>query len=336
MPETTPQNPRLLTLDPACAPAPPGWAIALAPVAGAAPGDNGVRIQTSSGPSAHLVTVIARRARAADASELEAMSAAVYQRIRESLAERGGGALAPVRFWNHIPGIGEETGGGLDRYRVFNKGRKAALARWIGESAFERRLPAATGVGHEGDDLVVHCLACAAEGQPLENPRQRPAYRYSARYGPTSPSFARATRLTLGRGGRQTLLVGGTASVCGEDTAHIADLDAQFDETVENLRALLAAAQGAGGAADDRSCADEPACELERFTSVRIYYRRAEDESHVRARSLALFPRAQVIELMRADICRPELLVEIEGQAELTPAPAPGRSPAAAGAAHGG
>ena len=326
MPETPTQSPRLLTLDPACAPAPPGWAIALAPLAGAAPSDNGVRIQTSSGPDAHLVTVIARQARAADAGRLEAMSAAVYQRICESLAERG--AQAPVRFWNHIPGIGDVAGGGgLDRYRVFNKGRKAALARWIGEGAFERRLPAATGVGHEGDDLVVHCLACAAEGQPLENPRQRPAYRYSARYGPASPSFARATYLTLGRRGRQTLLVGGTASVRGEDTVHGDDLGAQFDETVENLRALLRAAEPGGDRASPG--AGGPADELDRFTSLRVYYRRPEDESRVRAGALALFPRAQVIELMRADICRPELLVEIEGQAELAPAPDLGASPAA-------
>lgn len=326
---TTPnQSPRLLTLDPARAPAPPGWAIALAPVSLSAPRENGLVVQMSSGPSAHLVTLTARSARSATARELEAMAAEIYRRIGELLAEAGG--LAPVRFWNHIPGIGEDMGGGLDRYRVFNKGRKAALAEWIGEGAFEQRLPAATGVGHEGDDLVVHCLACAAEGQPLENPRQRPAYRYSPRYGPASPSFARATRLTLGRRHvRPALLVGGTASVRGEDTVHEGDLEAQFAETVENLRALLAAA-GAGASGDG-------AGSLARFTSVRVYYRESAHETEARARTLALFPRAEVIELMRADICRPELLVEIEGIAELSSAPGAGAgdAPAAAGAARG-
>lgn len=318
-------SPRLLTLDPARAPAPPGWAIALAPVALSAPHENGLAVQMSSGPAAQLVTFAARSARSATAGELEAMAAEIYRRIGELLAEAGG--LAPVRFWNHIPGIGEEMGGGLDRYRLFNKGRKAALTEWLGggEDAFEQRLPAATGVGHEGDDLVVHCLACAAEGEPLENPRQRPAYRYSERYGPASPSFARATRLTLGRrSARHALLVGGTASVRGEDTVHEGDLGAQFAETVENLRALLAAA----GVADSAGA-------LARFTSARVYYREAEHEAEARARTLALFPRAEVVELMRADICRPELLVEIEGLAELAPAEALGESPAAAGAASG-
>lgn len=340
---TTPsQTPRLLTLDPACAPAPPGWAISLAPVAGGAPSDNGVRIETSSGPHALLVTITAPAARAADADQLEAISGEIYQRIGRLLAQHE--SFAPVRFWNHIPGIGEDISPGLDRYRAFNKGRKAALSQWIGESAFEQRLPAATGVGHEGDDLVVHCLACAAEGQPLENPRQRPAYRYSARYGPASPSFARATRLTLGRRARQTLLVGGTAAVRGEDTVHVNDLGAQFDETIENLRALLAAAGACDGAAEPvlapAGALRPGAGSLDRFTSVRIYYRRAEDEAQVAGLTLAAFPGARVIELMRADICRPELLVEIEGQAALgaddTPAPASkGAAPAAAGAGRG-
>src|SRR5690606_3689470 len=114
-------SPRLLTLDPARPPAPPGWALAIAPVALAPPRENGLAVQMSSGPAAHLVTATARGARAAGAGELESLAAEVYRRIGELLADAGG--LAPVRFWNHIPGIGEDIGGGLDRYRVFNQGR---------------------------------------------------------------------------------------------------------------------------------------------------------------------------------------------------------------------
>src|SRR5690606_37752412 len=122
-------------------------------------------------------------------------------------------------------------------------------------------------------------------GRPVENPRQRPAYRYSQRYGPASPSFARATELTLGRRGRRALLVGGTAAVRGEDSVHEGDLDGQFEETVANLRALLVAAD------TEQPPAADP---LQRFTSVRVYHREGEHEDEVRSRTLALFPRANV------------------------------------------
>ena len=37
----------------------------------------------------------------------------------------------------------------------------------------------ATGVGHQGPDLVVHCFLGKRKGFELENPRQIPAYRWA-------------------------------------------------------------------------------------------------------------------------------------------------------------
>ncbi len=308
MQEFTPQSgPRLLTLDPRCAPAPPGWALALTPIPEPASEQDGVLMRTRSGPASRLLTAVAAEARCASPEEFEGLASALYQRICAALDEPG--APAPVRFWNYIPGIGEEMGGGLDRYRLFNKGRKAALAAWMGECAFDRRLPAATGVGHEGDELVVHCLAAGSAARPLENPRQRPAYRYSARYGPASPSFARATRAAIGGRAAEALLVGGTASVCGEDTVCEGDLDGQLDETIANLQALLVAA-GAGA-------------DLGRFSSVRVYYRREGDGDVLRARCADLFAGAGQVEFMRAEFCRQVLVVEFVGRAELAPRDVP-------------
>ena len=73
---------------------------------------------------------------------------------------------------------------------------------------------------------------------PLENPRQVPAYRYSRRYGLRPPCFARATKF------ESTLFIGGTASIIGEDSRHAAAIVAQTEETLSNLRALIAAATG--------------------------------------------------------------------------------------------
>jgi hypothetical protein len=45
----------------------------------------------------------------------------------------------------------------------------------------------------------------------------------------------------------------------------------------------------------------------------------------LRRRGPEAFASAEIIEFMRADICRPDLLVEIEGRAELAGARAPVR-----------
>ena len=216
-----------------------------------------------------------------------------------------GSACSPVRFWNFIPAIHKPAGDGLDRYRGFNIGRHEALMRWYGsEEAFTRLLPTATGVGHDGRELAVHCLASDQAPAGVENPRQHPAYRYSRRYGPVAPSFARAS-IVLGPGGRRELIVGGTSSVRGEESVHVGDVRRQLDETLANLRRLIEHAAGGEGEA------------LSRLESVRVYCAREADLVGLADVVRAAFPHDPEIEYLRADICREELLVEIEGVASL-------------------
>ncbi len=212
----------------------------------------------------------------------------------------------PIRFWNFVPDPGEPMGDGLDRYMVFNAGRFNGYAQWLcASNEFGRLLPTASAVGIIGDDLVVHCLASDTRGTPVENPRQKPAYKYSQRYGPMPPCFSRATIATV-RGERR-LLVGGTASIVGEDSMHVDDVDAQLEETLKNLEALIDAA---AEPSDTR-----PA--LNRLLELRVYAARQEDAPAIRAVLAARCPRAARIELTIARVCRPELLVEIEGVAEI-------------------
>lgn len=216
-----------------------------------------------------------------------------------------GPSFHPVRIWNFLPNIRTECGDDLDRYMVFNAGRFASLYDWYARGAeFATSVAAATGVGHEGNDLQVHLLASAGPATPVENPLQTPAYRYSKAYGPLPPCFARATHCD-GRSGLPSLLVGGTASVKGELSLHEGDILAQTKETLANLRALVAAAElGRGG--------EDP---LSLFDSLRVYLVRDELLDIVRAPVESAFAHvgANHIEWFRADICRPELLVEIEG-----------------------
>lgn len=214
----------------------------------------------------------------------------------------------PVRFWNFVPQIHWPSGPGQDRYMVFNGGRFAACEHWHGSpNAFDHTLASASGVGVFGRALAIHCLAADAAGEPVENPRQVPAYKYSRRYGPRPPCFARATQLTRPVDGRWWLLVAGTASIRGELTVHAGDVDAQTLETLDNLDTLLAAAETRRGASDA----------VARFTSLRVYIVRHDDFAIVRDRIIARHGGVPDIEFAQAELCRDDLLVEIEGIAVL-------------------
>src|SRR5262249_25234544 len=149
----------------------------------------------------------------------------------------------PIRFWNHVPFITEPADAGRDNYMVFNAGRFRAMTRWLGgdgdANRFDRDVATASATGHWGRDLVIPCVATDAPGVAVTNPRQVAPYHYSQRFGPLPPCFARATKLTDPPG---LLLVGGTASVRGEDSVHTDDLASQVSETFLNLASLTRAA----------------------------------------------------------------------------------------------
>jgi enamine deaminase RidA (YjgF/YER057c/UK114 family) len=113
------------------------------------------------------------------------------------------------------------------------------------------------------------------------------------------PCFARATRA----GSR--LLIGGTASILGEQSRHAGDIHAQAHETFQNLSALIAAAAP--------SRFRQP---LGLLQSLRVHVRDAQDTPVVQAILDQLAPAVSDVEFVQAALCRKELLVEIEGVAD--------------------
>ncbi|HEY8667022.1 MAG TPA: hypothetical protein VIL86_10170 [Tepidisphaeraceae bacterium] len=260
-----------------------------------------------------LISVRISDADALPADDLQRITTEAYGIIRRRLQSIG--RPHPIRFWNHIPDINARIDEAIDRYMVFNAGRFAAFRDWFGEpaSAFPRAVATASGVGHHGKDLVIHCLAADTPGAAVDNPRQVAPYHYSKRYGPLPPCFARATRITHDH--RQLVLVGGTASVRGEASVHAGDLHAQCMETFHNLASLISAAR----CGTDADPSDGALPEILRgFHDLRVYYVLAKDRAAIAQLIADHFPSLDHLELMQANLCRPELLVEIEGLATLT------------------
>jgi chorismate lyase / 3-hydroxybenzoate synthase len=256
-----------------------------------------------------LISVRVSDALSLSVSGLESQIFAAYQSLARQLDHR---SLHAVRFWNHIPHINERMDDGRDRYMVFNAARYRAFCEWYGgPNEFERQVATASGIGHCGRDLFIHCFAMQQPGVAVENPRQVAPYHYSKRFGPLPPAFARATVLSGDEALPARILVGGTASVRGEDSVYLDNLARQLDETFENLAALVSAAKTGvnGKVSNGRSS-------LARFRELRAY---VPDESNVDeaiAAISAAFPALQRLEILRADLCRPELMVEIEGIAD--------------------
>ncbi len=224
-----------------------------------------------------------------------AIAEKAYREIFAALQELGFPHL--VRVWNYLAAI-NLVSHGLERYRQFNSARRAALLA-SGQTT-SGNVPAACALGSlDGSPLAVYFLASRVEPAVIENPRQISAYEYPAQYGP-KPAFSRASAL---RNDAATLLfISGTASIVGHETRHVGDVAAQTRETLINIESLLEEANRlcTGASFDIRTLA------------YKIYVRNAEDQPAVQAQlTAALGPEAQLL-FLQADVCRQELLVEIE------------------------
>jgi chorismate lyase/3-hydroxybenzoate synthase len=216
---------------------------------------------------------------ACDDDDVQHAAACVYDRLID--AARALGYPHLLRVWNHVRDI-NRVEHGLERYRAFCAGRHEAFAK----HGYSMRgdLPAASAVGMRGVGVASYFLASREPVVSVENPRQVSAYDYPPRYGPRSPSFSRAT---IGAG---LMFISGTSSVVGHETRHAGDIRAQLEETLVNLATI------AGG---------------RELLTAKVYVRDAGDTPLIAARLREAMPRTQTM-FLHADLCREDLLIEIE------------------------
>ncbi len=222
---------------------------------------------------------------------LEAGAERAYLNIFDFL--KAGGGKVPLRFWNYPVAItGDDNG--LERYRRYNIGRHRAFVAGLEQE----RPPAATAVGGHAGASVIYFLAASEAATPVENPRQVSAYHYPQVYGPRSPSFSRASIYV--QNDAACLFVSGTASIVGHETRHEGDLAGQIAETAKNLRAVI-------DEAEKRTVAP-----MRGEWALKIYLQDAAALPLVAPAADAIFGAGAPRLYLRGDICRRELLVEIE------------------------
>lgn len=232
-----------------------------------------------------------------------------YSAILKTLHQKGFHRL--VRSWNFIPQITHRPGGGLEIYQSFCKGRALAFEA-CGFDALQ--LPAATGIGCYSADITGYLVASKrADYLHVENPLQSPAYRYPAKYGPKSPSFARGTlhRIPVsggeGAGGATRFFLSGTASIREAETMWPGDIRRQVTTTMENIRFLISA--------ENPQLAEQGlSFDLADFDHFKVYFRHAADYDCIRRMLTEDWHiAADKLHFMNVDVCRSDLLVELEG-----------------------
>jgi len=240
-----------------------------------------------------------------------------FEKMRSVLSRAGASFEDVVRVWLY-QGCITELEGGVERYRELNRAR----TDFFQDIAFDHRhiavrhnghaiYPASTGIGTLGHGLITTCLALQSERQdvqmlPLENPLQTPSFEYPQHYSVKSPKFSRAMAMRIGD--YVTTWISGTASIVNSETVHAGDVEMQTEQTLTNIERLIGASNferlgwsGAGATLDD-------------LAKVRVYVKHAGDYEKCRAvceRRLGRIPAIYA----QADVCRPDLLVEIEGVA---------------------
>ena len=271
---------------------------------GIQPGDE-TRVSTVSGPSApgrclegpgfRLLYLPAMRGTLDNgqlAPNVSAQAERTFHNGEAALRHFGMDFGNVIRTWIYMDRI-------LDWYGEFNRVRTHFFReRDVGGG--DRRFPASTGIRGrtDGEEISIDILALDRapdsdiEAAPLmTSRRQERAFDYGS-------AFSRALGLDLG--GRQTVFVSGTASIAPSgETLYQGAPDAQIVQTLMSIAALLDAV----GATLDDICLATLFCK-----TPEIY------DAYQEAVRLLRLPQLPIVPMV-ADVCRPELLVEIEAVA---------------------
>ncbi len=221
-----------------------------------------------------------------------------------------------VRVWLYLGGI-TDFEQGIERYRELNRARTDFFVEQTaqGQMTTQRNgrdyYPASTGIGMSGQGLTLSCMTLQTERKdvrlsPLENPRQTSAFSYSKKFSAESPKFSRAMAVVIGD--YVTTWISGTASIVDSETVHLGDAEKQTEQTIDNIRNLISRENFA------RHRVEGAGAKLSDLAKVRVYVKRPEDYETCRAVCERHFGRLPTI-YAQADVCRPDLLVEIEGVA---------------------
>lgn len=248
-----------------------------------------------TGDCMELITAVSV---AVDSGTTFQQATSVFQKINAILSRERMPVNSIVRQWNYI---GDITGysGGIQNYHQFNLARSLFydLALW------ENGYPAATGIGITAGAVIVRIEAIVTSSSAIKNIAinnnlQVPAHNYSSEVlagndkTTGTPKFERARLLEDEETG--TVFISGTAAIRGEKSMAEGDVAEQARLTIENILNLV------------------PAGKAPVFEMFIIYLKYEQDFTIVKKLTDGILPETSPVYVL-ANLCRDELLVEMEG-----------------------
>jgi enamine deaminase RidA (YjgF/YER057c/UK114 family) len=247
-------------------------------------------------------------------------SETAFRQLNHILTEEGMEFSDIIRQWNYIEQITEtldENNSPSQHYQIFNDVR----SKYYQLSEFKNGFPAATGIGMDFGGIIIDAIAARFEDEnsivAVKSPVQLDAYTYSKEvlaennamcdFCRTTPKFERAKILAPSE--KKWILISGTAAISGQASDDQLSAEHQTQMTIQNILRLISVENITkhGISSDEKAS----------IQSLRVYVKYRKDISNVKAVCMKYFPELPIIYVV-ADICRPELLVEIEGLAVLS------------------
>ncbi len=242
-------------------------------------------------------------------------SNSVFDKISSVFNLENVGIQHIIRQWNYIGNITDFENGN-QHYQLFNNAR----SEFYKNVDFPNGYPAATGISMSLNTIIVSVLAVVPTTNTviaaIDNSLQIPAYNYSesvlvegkTNHIKTTPKFERGKFITNGKS--RIFYVSGTAAIRAEQSTNPNDAALQTQQTIGNINFLI-------------SNENIQRYNIEKnvylsLNSIRVYVKRCEDYASIKAEVEKAWPNVAAIYLL-AEVCRTELLVEIEGIATPNP-----------------
>lgn len=226
----------------------------------------------------------------------------IFIAIEDILTSEGFRISDIYRQWNYIEDITITTEGSQN-YQEFNDARSLFYSK----TKWSNGYPAATGIGTSRGGIMIELYAIkgsTAANKPIDNPLQVAAHNYSQEVlegkvmkelaERTTPKFERARILG------NTIYISGTAAIKGERSTDSDDTVSQADTTMQIMNNLIS-----------KENIPTP-CNGAKYDLLRIYVKHEDAIPAVKEYMNAHYPATPKHYLV-SDICRPELLIEIEG-----------------------
>ena len=216
-----------------------------------------------------------------------------------------------VRQWNFIEKIVCFSDSN-QHYQIFNDVRSA----FYSDSNFTNGYPAATGIGMETGGIVIDFIAVKGSQNlsviPISSPVQSNAHQYSKdvlaqnlltkSMKVTTPKFERAKAVMIEN--NCLVYISGTAAIKGEFSVGSSDTENQTVFTLDSIYKLVTKENLQKH--DISTLSDLIPCYF------RVYIKNPSDYPAIKSVCDKYLDNIKIV-YIQADICRPELLVEIEG-----------------------